>query len=263
MRLLRPDYDQSLAYAEASAALHRILGAIEEYVYTGEFLPGGAYQLIFAGPCREKFLGLPAEEAHGAVWGHYVHPDDMAAFDSCHEHALDSSHLDVEYRMVGGDGVVRWVRDRGRVRHEGGRVYLDGSILDVTAMHTTQAALEAARAEAHHLAHVDPLTGLANRRSLPERLARLTRTGGLGVLAVDVDRFKQINDFFGHASGDATLTELARRLREATRAGDEIVRMGGEEVLVLLPGVRDHPTLVEIAEEAMSAHTDFDPYGSK
>lgn len=247
MRSLRPAHDEDLAFAKANATLTRILGAIEEYVYTGEFLADGAYQVVFAGPCRERFLGLSVKEARSAVWVHYVHPDDTTVFQSAHDGALASSHLDVEYRMVGADGIVRWVRDRGRIRNEHDRRFLDGSILDVTAIHHTQQALEAARAEAERLAHVDPLTGLANRRSLPDRLTRLTSTDELGVLAVDVDHFKQINDCFGHASGDRVLTEIAARLRTATRTGDEIVRMGGEEFLVLLPGVGDETALLDIA----------------
>lgn len=226
----------------------RILGAIEEYVYTGEFLVDGTYRVVFAGPCRERFLGLSADDSTSAVWAHYVHPDDIDVFEASHDRALASSHLDVQYRMVGGDGVVRWVRDRGRIRRDHGRCFLDGAILDVTAIRITERQLEAARAEADRLAHVDPLTGLANRRSLPERLSRLARLPALGVLAVDVDHFKGVNDLFGHACGDAVLSEIALRLRASTRTEDEIVRMGGEEFLVLLPGVGDDTALLDAAE---------------
>lgn len=254
MRSLQPEHDETLEFAEANATLRRILGAIEEYVYTGEFLRSeGAYRLIFAGPCRERFLGLTADEARTAVWAHYVHPEDVGIFEAAHERAISSSVLDVQYRMVGADGVVRWVRDRGRIRHDHPRYFLDGSVLDVTAVRTSQRELEAARADADRLAHMDPLTGLANRRSLPERLTRLTTTRGLGVLAVDVDHFKHINDFFGHASGDGVLTELAKRLQDVTRTGDELVRMGGEEFLVLLPEVRDEVALLEVAEAVRDA----------
>src|SRR4051812_18572620 len=89
------------ALREAHATLTRILGAIEEYVYTGEFLTGGDYRLVFAGPCREQFLGLGVEAARTAVWRHYVHPDDIERFDVAHEGAHVSGRLDVEYRMVG------------------------------------------------------------------------------------------------------------------------------------------------------------------
>ena len=75
--------------------------------------------------------------------------------------------------MVGADGRVRWVRDRGRMRVEDGRRFLDGSVLDVTEIRSAQLELEAARAEAQRLADVDHLTGVSNRRSLARRLEQL------------------------------------------------------------------------------------------
>jgi PAS domain S-box-containing protein len=206
----------AVAHAEAHATLTRILGAIEEYVYTGEFLACDAYRLLFAGPCRERFLGMSIDDARDAVWADYVHPDWIETFDAAHQGAHETGRLDVEYQLVGADGRVRWVRDRGRMRVEAGRRFLDGSVLDVTAVHSARAELEAARAEAQRLAQVDHLTGAANRRSLAARLGDLG-DGPIGVLTIDVDHFKQINDLYGHAAGDAVLVSLAHRLRESVR----------------------------------------------
>jgi diguanylate cyclase (GGDEF)-like protein len=242
---------KAVADAEANATLTRILGAIEEYVYTGEFLPDNAYRVLFAGPCRERFLGMSIEQARDAVWADYVHPDWMATFDAAHRGAYETGRLDVEYQLVGADGRVRWVRDRGRMRVEDGRRFLDGSVLDVTAVHSAQLELEAARAEAQRLAQVDHLTGAANRRSLAGRLDRLGE-GPVGVLTIDVDHFKQINDLYGHAAGDAVLVSLADRLRESVRQEDDVVRMGGEEFLLLLPGVLDTTALLDVAENVRS-----------
>jgi diguanylate cyclase (GGDEF)-like protein/PAS domain S-box-containing protein len=241
----------SRADAEAHATLTRILGAIEEYVYTGEFLPGDEYRVLFAGPCRERFLGMSVEQAAGAVWADYVHPDWIETFDAAHHGAHQTGRLDVEYQLVGADGRVRWVRDRGRMRVEDGRRYLDGSVLDVTAVHSAQLELEAARAEAQRLAQVDHLTGAANRRSLAGRLDGLGHAP-VGVLTIDVDHFKQINDLYGHAAGDAVLVSLAARLRLSVRREDDVVRMGGEEFLLLLPGVLDETALLDIAESVRS-----------
>jgi diguanylate cyclase (GGDEF)-like protein/putative nucleotidyltransferase with HDIG domain len=235
------------ALRAAHETLTRILGAIEEYVYTGELLAGGAYELVFAGPCREQFLGLTVEEAREAVWRHYVHPDDIELFDTAHEGSLVSGRLDVEYRLIGADGVLRWVRDRGRVREEHGRRFLDGSILDVTAVHLAQEQLKAARAEADRLAHVDHLTGTANRRSL----SRVLADAGdelLGLLSIDLDRFKQVNDLYGHAAGDAVLVAVAGRLRAGVRHSDAVLRMGGEEFLVVLRGATDENQVLAAAE---------------
>lgn len=244
-----PPAHQPATSAEGHATLTRILDAIDEYVYTGEFLADNGYQVVFAGPCRERFLGMSVDHARTAVWADYVHPDDIAIFDTAHDAAHATGRLDVEYRLIGADGVVRWVRDRGRVRDENDRRYLDGSILDVTAMHAAREALAIAHARADRLARTDALTGVANRHSLPGLVAHLDGVP-LGLLSVDVDRFKQINDFYGHAAGDAVLVELADRFRETLRVEDRIVRMGGEEFLVLLPGVADETALFELAERA-------------
>ncbi|KIN61613.1 Diguanylate cyclase response regulator [Sulfitobacter noctilucae] len=87
----------------------------------------------------------------------------------------------------------------------------------------------------------DPLTGLYNRRYAMPHLERIAEhacaTGrSFAVMAADLDHFKQINDIYGHASGDAVLTEVARRLRRAVRNTDMVARTGGEEFMIIMPG---------------------------
>ena len=88
----------------------------------------------------------------------------------------------------------------------------------------------------------DPLTGCFNRRvlsdTLPIELARARREGyPISIVMLDIDHFKTINDTYGHAAGDQTLQVLGNILRTAFREGDHVYRMGGEEFLVILPGV--------------------------
>ncbi len=238
---------EEIDVAQAHATLVRILGAIEEYVYVGEFLSDDSYRVLFVGPCRERFLGMSIEQARTAVWADYVHPADIDLFDAAHEAAHRTGRLDVQYRLVGADGRVRWIRDRGRLRIEAGRRLLDGSILDVTAIKATQAELESARAKAHRAARIDPLTGVWNRRSLSSRMAALG-DGPVGVLMLDLDHFKNVNDLYGHAAGDAVLIAVAAGLGEVTRDSDAIFRVGGEEFLLVLPGLSDDSALRDVAE---------------
>jgi two-component system cell cycle response regulator len=98
------------------------------------------------------------------------------------------------------------------------------------------------------LAVTDALTGLRNRRYVFRHLESLLRAGtGCGVLMIDVDRFKPLNDYYGHAAGDAALREVAARLREHVRASDIVARYGGEEFLVVMSGAGADETAV-IAE---------------
>lgn len=98
----------------------------------------------------------------------------------------------------------------------------------------------------HHLAHTDPLTGLANRRSVRQALAaELTGAGAQGsvsLILLDLDRFKQINDRYGHEVGDRVLVHVAELLRAHSRKGDQVGRWGGEEFVILLPSTPSRAT---------------------
>ncbi len=124
----------------------------------------------------------------------------------------------------------------------------------VVARDLAAIAIERAQAEARlaHLALHDPLTGLANRALLRDRLdlatARLDRSGGmLGLLFADLDGFKAVNDTWGHHAGDHVLVVLARRLRAAVRAQDTVARLGGDEFAVLCEGLEGPEELEVIA----------------
>ncbi len=105
---------------------------------------------------------------------------------------------------------------------------------------------------------LDPLTGLLNRNALEQRLAELDDGGGAAkglshaLLLCDVDHFKRVNDQLGHATGDAVLQEIAYAMRAVLRAGDSIYRVGGEEILVVLPGARKEDA-VAVAERLRQA----------
>ena len=108
-------------------------------------------------------------------------------------------------------------------------------------LHQRNQELGATLARVNRLATIDPLTGVSNRRSILERVAdeaaHARRDGTTFCVAMlDLDRFKTVNDRFGHATGDEVLAEFARAAQSAMRASDPLGRVGGEEFLVLMPG---------------------------
>jgi diguanylate cyclase (GGDEF)-like protein len=125
--------------------------------------------------------------------------------------------------------------------------------------------LERSRAALREEATHDPLTGLANRRLFYDRLQQAIRLalrygGKVGILYVDLDRFKEINDRHGHHVGDAVLTEVAKRLTSSIRGSDSVARLGGDEFAVLLEGVQGHEDLFAAAhkiEQELNADTSF------
>jgi len=106
--------------------------------------------------------------------------------------------------------------------------------------------------ELHRLSEIDPLTGLLNRRGMMERFeiefSRQARQGGsMGLLLLDLDYFKRINDTYGHAAGDLALCEAAKVLQSSKRGYDHVARWGGEEFLMLMPNC-SKSDLLAIAE---------------
>src|SRR3954452_15722217 len=118
-----------------------------------------------------------------------------------------------------------------------GAALIAGSLawrIGVRAMRRMEARMAAERAQFEALAHEDSLTGLPNKRAFDSRLDTELRRAAreyypVALVALDVDRFKQLNDTWGHAVGDAALQTLARHIEAELRAGDICARVGGDE----------------------------------
>lgn len=138
--------------------------------------------------------------------------------------------------------------------------------LIVSTVILTGALVESDRAHRRR-STLDPLTGLFNRNALEQRLAELNgqpcnpaEGTSHAFLLCDLDHFKRVNDQFGHAAGDAVLQDVAYTMRATLRAGDSIYRVGGEEILVMLPGA-GHGEAMEIAERLRVAVRERHPAG--
>jgi diguanylate cyclase (GGDEF)-like protein len=114
------------------------------------------------------------------------------------------------------------------------------------------------QAELHYLAHYDSLTGIPNRMLLGDRLQQACREAQrkgrmVGLLFIDVDRFKQINDSLGHSTGDAVLRKLVERLQASARRSDTVARLGGDEFVILMEDLDDAATVDVVARRLVTS----------
>jgi diguanylate cyclase (GGDEF)-like protein len=119
----------------------------------------------------------------------------------------------------------------------------------------TERKLAESRVQA--LAERDALTGLWNRRGLEHCVADLPpvhrAASGLALLLLDLDRFKQVNDSYGHEAGDAVLRSVAAQLEEAVRRNDIVARLGGDEFVLVLEGVKSEEMAAQVAGKLVAA----------
>jgi diguanylate cyclase (GGDEF)-like protein/PAS domain S-box-containing protein len=190
------------------------------------------------------------------AWFDLVHPDDVARLRrEINQHLSGTSpHFENEHRIRHADGSWRWVLTRGlTTRGADGRPRrITGSLSDITDRRVAQERL------IHDALH-DSLTGLPNRALFLDRLtqclAHLERdpSYACGLLYVDIDRFKLVNDSLSHAAGDRLLIEIARRVGAILRPGDTLARLGGDEFAILLDGAITPSSALDIAARVAGA----------
>jgi diguanylate cyclase (GGDEF)-like protein/PAS domain S-box-containing protein len=202
-------------------------------------LPSG--EVSFS-PQLKRMLGYGPHEMSPTVetWSTAVHPDDAdGVFLAINQHLQGlRERYQADYRLKNRNGHYIWVHDRGRVSQRdanGQPTRMVGMVQNITDRKALEEQL------LRHASH-DSLTGLRNRRESEYTLENLVDTCArlnlpLGVCIFDLDHFKQINDRQGHLAGDMVLVQMATRVAQSIRSSDSLFRWGGEEFLLLCPGI--------------------------
>jgi diguanylate cyclase (GGDEF)-like protein/PAS domain S-box-containing protein len=202
-----------------------------------------------------QMVGRSQEELIGFDTNWITHPDDTHITVDVHRRIIagEVAHERYVKRFVQKGGRVIIVECSKSAAHdsEGKVAYFVMSLRDVTEERLLTEQLS-------HQALHDPLTGLANRALFDDRLSqahsRVQRLGGTcAVLLVDLDDFKEVNDSYGHLTGDLLLKALAGRLELVTRASDTICRFGGDEFLYLAEGLASAREAEQIATRLLGA----------
>lgn len=181
------------------------------------------------------FTGRTLKQEYGDGWAEGVHPDD---FDRCLKVYLENfekrTAFEMEYRLLRYDGEYRWINDRGvpAIDENGEFTGFIGSCLDVSEKVEGFILKE--------MAQKDSLTGIFSRQYLMSlfkyEFELTTRTSSkLSVAMMDIDKFKLINDMYGHAQGDAALKLFATVVKDTIRKDDLFGRYGGDEFVVVFP----------------------------
>jgi diguanylate cyclase (GGDEF)-like protein/PAS domain S-box-containing protein len=241
------------ASEEPQAAPVDALPALPAEAFEQLFSLAGSLLAIFDGQARfvavnaacERVLGCPPDQLLGQSLLDCLHPHDptSAVRKAAGTHGWQPGFVELLGRHRHSDGSWRWLLWSGSAQGE----HWYASAKDVT---------EWIRLE--HRVGRDPLTALPNREvfvdELTRALARHARSSlHLGVLFIDLDSFKQINDSVGHEAGDRLLAEVAQRLREAVRGGDVVGRLGGDEFAILLELLESDHEAVAVARRVLAA----------
>jgi diguanylate cyclase (GGDEF)-like protein/PAS domain S-box-containing protein len=183
-----------------------------------------------------------------------VHPDDLdrtVAEATLQLQQGQEERFSLEFRLIKRSGELCWIDARLWLhRDEGGDVtHVQGVMLDVSDR-------KKAEERVRQLAFYDVLTGLPNRalfiNRLEQSLAQAERDGRLlALICLDLDRFKEINDTYGHAAGDMVLQAAAQRLNSCIRRNDTVARLGGDEFFILLPGLDLHDQVNSVAKKIL------------
>jgi diguanylate cyclase (GGDEF)-like protein/PAS domain S-box-containing protein len=243
-RTAREAAENALRFTEEK--LSSILDSIDNVVWSAN-----EERFLYLNSNVENIYGRSVDDFYHNrdLWFDAIHPQDRQSARNAHRALSEGPGSSVihEYRILRPDGQVRWIEERARaIRDEaGGLLRFDGVAIDISERKAYEARIE-------YLADHDALTGLANRNLLGDRVTQAMaharrHNRNLALLFLDLDRFKGVNDSFGHELGDLLLLEVARRLKKVVREGDTVARQGGDEFILLLTDVSSPADAIAVA----------------
>lgn len=206
----------------------------------------------------KEMLGFNDEDVNTnrQGWINRVHPEDALSLEKAVGDYLagKAEKYMHEHRVICKDKSIKWVMSRGMIvkrDKQGKPLRMVGTHTDITARKLLETRLE-------NLAHFDALANIPNRTLFNDRLKLALSYAKreqkmLAVMFIDLDLFKEINDLYGHETGDIVLKKVSRQLVACVRESDTVARMGGDEFVILLPIVDDIVDVQMVAGKIVQA----------
>jgi diguanylate cyclase (GGDEF)-like protein/PAS domain S-box-containing protein len=246
-RSLRP---AAPAWLRGYDATH--MAAFEQWPTTALVLDPSTERVLAMNPAGLRSFGYTLEEVRARRLGELFSCDAAPGKSLIKRVQESSTRAPLEMRQRCRDSSTRNVELSSYPLSLGNKSALAVAVHDVTVRRKVESHLLEKHQQLDHLAHHDQLTGLPNRLylqvHLPEAIEEAKKNGTvLAVLFLDLDRFKHVNDSRGHETGDKLLKTVAQRIRSTMRAEDVVVRMGGDEFIVILKGVKSSEQVAEAA----------------
>jgi diguanylate cyclase (GGDEF)-like protein/PAS domain S-box-containing protein len=239
------------AMRESESRYRTVVEGVREVIF--RFDAAGRWTLL--NHAWEELTGFPVAESLGQPVIDFVHPDDRENQAALARPVVSGEEHEFrhELRLLDRNGVDLWVEVHARPvqDHAGAYGGMSGTFSDITVRRALEERLVM---QAFH----DDLTGLANRALFKDRVEHaLTRRSPMnrlvGLLFLDLDRFKTVNDSLGHTVGDGLLIAIAERLHAVLRPEDTIARLGGDEFAILVEDVTSPKEIVNLAERISAA----------
>jgi diguanylate cyclase (GGDEF)-like protein/PAS domain S-box-containing protein len=240
-----------------ASGLPELRAAFEQSPHGSLLVDAQSLQILSTNAALRHSLGLDEHELKALTLPQlFAHDEDAKALIS--RLREPNSRTSLRTRRRGPNGQMLNIEISGYPIELGQRRVLAYTTHDVTVRSNFEAQLLENQQRLDHLAHHDQLTALPNRlflaAHLPGAIEETRRSGKmLAILFLDLDRFKHINDSRGHETGDALLKRVAQRIRSTVRSVDVVVRMGGDEFIVILKEVANTAQVNEAAERIIEA----------